>query len=334
MATVAIIGGGAWGTALAAHAARQGHVVNLWAREEEVVRDVNERHENSLFLPEISLPQSIRASADAKAVLDGASVVLLVPPSAFLRSVTTSIAPHLPPDARIAIATKGIENESLALMLDVVADVLPERPLAALSGPSFAKEVAAGLPTDVVIASKDEALAQDLQATLHSPMFRVYTSKDPIGVEVGGAMKNVLAIAAGTCDGLGLGTNARAALVTRGLSEMARLGVALGGDPLTFMGLSGVGDLILTTTGALSRNRALGMKVAEGVDPAEFLASQRTVAEGYLTAKAAFQLAQRHHVDVPITEQVFHVLHEKRPLLEAMKRLLTRAQKDELWGFA
>lgn len=334
MATVAIIGGGAWGTALAAHAARQGHVVNLWAREEEVVRDVNERHENSLFLPDISLPQSIRASADAKAVLDGASVVLLVPPSAFLRSVTTSIAPHLPPDARIAIATKGIENESLALMLDVVADVLPERPLAALSGPSFAKEVAAGLPTDVVIASKDEALAQDLQATLHSPMFRVYTSKDPIGVEVGGAMKNVLAIAAGTCDGLGLGTNARAALVTRGLSEMARLGVALGGDPLTFMGLSGVGDLILTTTGALSRNRALGMKVAEGVDPAEFLASQRTVAEGYLTAKAAFQLAQRHHVDVPITEQVFHVLHEKRPLLEAMKRLLTRAQKDELWGFA
>lgn len=333
MATVAVIGGGAWGTALAAHAARQGHVVNLWAREEEVVRDVNEHHENRLFLPEVSLPRSIRASSDAAAVLAGAAVVILVPPSAFLRSVTTSIAPHLPADARVAIATKGIENESLHLMLDVVAEVLPGRPLAALSGPSFAKEVASGLPTDVVVASKDEALAADLQTVLHSPLFRVYTSKDPIGVEVGGALKNVLAIAAGTCDGLGLGTNARAALVTRGLSEMARLGVALGGEPLTFMGLSGVGDLILTTTGALSRNRALGMKVAEGVDPAVFLASQRSVAEGYLTAKAAFQLAQRHHVDVPITEQVFHVLHEKRPLLDAMTRLLNRAQKEELWGF-
>jgi glycerol-3-phosphate dehydrogenase (NAD(P)+) len=218
-------------------------------------------------------------------------------------------------------------------MHDVVAEVLPGRPLAALSGPSFAKEVATGLPTDLVVASKDEALAADLQTVLHSPMFRVYTSKDPVGVEVGGAMKNVLAIAAGTCDGLGLGTNARAALVTRGLSEMARLGVALGGDPLTFMGLSGVGDLILTTTGALSRNRALGMKVAEGVDPAVFLASQRTVAEGYLTAKAAFRLAQKLKVDVPITEQVFYVLHEKRPLFDAMKRLLTRAQKEELWGF-
>jgi glycerol-3-phosphate dehydrogenase (NAD(P)+) len=331
--TVAVIGAGAWGTALAAHAARQVHVVNLWAREEDVVRDVNERHENRLFLPDVALPRSIRASTEASAVLQGASVVLLVPPSAFLRSVATSIAPHLPEGARIAIATKGIENDSLLLMHDVVAEVLPGRPLAALSGPSFAKEVATGLPTDLVVASKDEALAADLQTVLHSPMFRVYTSKDPVGVEVGGAMKNVLAIAAGTCDGLGLGPNARAALVTRGLSEMARLGVALGGDPLTFMGLSGVGDLILTTTGALSRNRALGMKVAEGVDPAVFLASQRTVAEGYLTAKAAFRLAQKLKVDVPITEQVFYVLHEKRPLFDAMKRLLTRAQKEELWGF-
>ncbi|MBX3231489.1 MAG: NAD(P)-dependent glycerol-3-phosphate dehydrogenase [Labilithrix sp.] len=336
MTTVAVIGGGAWGTALAAHASRLGHDVKLWAREEEVVRDVNEAHENRLFLPDVKLPSAIVASSDARTVLDGAAIVLLVPPSAFLRSVTTLIAPHVPKGARVAIATKGIENDSLRLMLDVAAEtlggVVPPAELAALSGPSFAKEVASGLPTDVVVASKDEAAATELQSALHSPMFRVYTSKDPIGVEVGGAMKNVLAIAAGACDGLGLGTNARAALVTRGLSEMARLGVALGGDPLTFMGLSGVGDLILTTTGALSRNRALGMKVAEGADPAGFLASQRTVAEGYLTAKAGFQLAQRHGVDVPITEQVFYVLHEGRPLLDAMKRLLTRAQKEELWG--
>jgi glycerol-3-phosphate dehydrogenase (NAD(P)+) len=261
--------------------------------------------------------------------------VIRVPPSQFLRAVATAIAPHVPKRARVAIATKGIENDTLLLMLDVVAQAMPnvdDTTLSALSGPSFAREVASGLPTDVVVASRDDVAAAALQSALHSPMFRVYTSKDPVGVEVGGALKNVLAIAAGACDGLGLGTNARAALVTRGLSEMARLGVALGGDPLTFMGMSGVGDLILTTTGALSRNRALGLKIAEGVEPAAYLASQRTVAEGYLTAKAAWQLAQKLGVDMPITEQVFHVLHEGRPMLDAMKLLMTRAQKDELWG--
>jgi glycerol-3-phosphate dehydrogenase (NAD(P)+) len=204
--------------------------------------------------------------------------------------------------------------------------------LSVLSGPSFAREVATGLPTDVVVASHDAAAATDIQNALHSPMFRVYTSTDPVGVEIGGALKNVLAIAAGACDGLGLGTNARAALVTRGLSEMARLGVALGGDPLTFMGLSGVGDLILTTTGPLSRNRTLGLKVAEGVDPAAYVRSQRAVAEGYWTARAAYALAREKGVDVPITEQVYKVLHEGLPLLDAMKNLLARAGKHELWG--
>jgi glycerol-3-phosphate dehydrogenase (NAD(P)+) len=332
---IAVIGGGAWGTALAAHAARLGHDVRLWAREPEVVRDVNELHENRLLLEGVSLPPSIRASTNPVEVLEGAAIVLLVPPSAFLRSVATAIAPHVPVGARVAIATKGIENDTLLLMHDVVAEAMPSvarETIATLSGPSFAREVATGLPTDVVVAAHDESAATELQTALHSPFFRVYTGKDPIGVEVGGAMKNVLAVAAGACDGLGLGTNARAALVTRGLSEMARLGVALGGDPLTFMGLSGVGDLILTTTGALSRNRALGLKVAEGLNPATYLASQRTVAEGYLTAKAAWQLAQKHGVDVPITEQVYHVLHEGRPLLDAMKQLMTRAQKEELWG--
>jgi len=335
-AHVAVIGAGAWGTALAAHAARLGHHVRLWAREEDVVRDVNEHHENKVFLAGVSLPPSVVASHDPAKVLADAEIVLFVPPSAFLRTVAGEVAAFVPKTARVAIATKGIENESLRLMIDVAKDALGRSgsadDLAVLSGPSFAHEVASGLPTDVVVASREEQVANDLQAALHSPMFRVYTSKDPIGVEVGGAMKNVLAIAAGACDGLGLGTNARAALVTRGLSEMARLGVALGGDPLTFMGLSGVGDLILTTTGALSRNRSLGLKVAEGVDPKVYLAGQRAVAEGYLTAKAAFRLAQEKGVDVPITEQVYHVLHEGRPILDAMKRLLTRAQKEELWG--
>jgi glycerol-3-phosphate dehydrogenase (NAD(P)+) len=331
---IAVIGAGAWGTALAAHAARLGHDVRLWAREPEVVRDVNAAHVNKLFLDGVSLPETIVASGDMKEALDGAQIVLFVPPSAFLGVVAKSAAPFVPADAHVAIATKGIENDSLRLMIDVAQAGLGRdaNSVAALSGPSFAREVASGLPTDVVVASRSDEVNAALQGALHSPFLRVYTSKDPIGVEVGGAMKNVLAIAAGACDGLGLGTNARAALVTRGLSEMARLGVALGGDPLTFMGLSGVGDLILTTTGALSRNRSLGLKVAEGVDPATYLAGQRAVAEGYLTAKAAFQLAQKHGVEVPITEQVYRVLHEGRPLLDAMKGLMTRVQKDELWG--
>jgi glycerol-3-phosphate dehydrogenase (NAD(P)+) len=333
---IAVIGGGAWGTALAAHAARLDHEVMIWAREPEVVRDINERAENTLFLEGVSLPKSLRASASPAEVLARAEVVILVPPSAFLRNVSGVIAEHVPKGARVVVATKGIEEKTLHLMTDVAAEALggesSAADICALSGPSFAREVASGLPTDVVVASRNEQAAAEVADALHSPFFRVYTSADPIGVEVGGAMKNVLAIAAGACDGLGMGTNARAALMTRGLSEMARLGVALGGDPLTFMGLSGVGDLILTSTGALSRNRALGMKVAEGIEAGKYLAAQRTVAEGYLTARAAWRLAQKLGVDVPITEQVYYVLHEDRPLLEAMKMLLTRAQKHELWG--
>jgi glycerol-3-phosphate dehydrogenase (NAD(P)+) len=332
---VAVIGAGAWGTALSVHAARLDHDVRLWAREAEVVRDINEHHENRLLLEGVPIPASVRASSDAAEVLVGTDIVVLVSPSTYLRAVASAVAPHVPEGARIVVATKGIENESHLLMLDVVAQAIPRAnpaELAVLSGPSFAREVATGLPTDVVVASRDEPAAMDLQNALHSPMFRVYTSRDPIGVEVGGALKNVLAIAAGACEGLGLGTNARAALVTRGLSEMARLGVALGGDPLTFMGLSGVGDLLLTTTGPLSRNRTLGLKIAEGIDPAAYMRSQRAVAEGYWTARAAWELAQQHGVDVPITEQVYRVLHEGLPLMNAMKNLLSRAGKHELWG--
>jgi glycerol-3-phosphate dehydrogenase (NAD(P)+) len=336
MAKVAVIGAGAWGTALAAHAARHDHDVWLWAREEEVAHDVEHRHENHLFLEGVPLPTSLHGSTDVARVCSGAELVILVPPSAHLRAVAASVAPHVPSGVPVAIATKGIENGSLKLMAAVAEDVMPAvlpSCISVLSGPSFAREVASGLPTDVVVASRTEATSSRVAEIMHAPTFRVYTTTDVVGVELGGALKNVLAIAAGACDGLAMGTNARAALVTRGLAEMARLGVALGGQPLTFMGLSGVGDLILTATGPLSRNRALGMKVAEGIDAAAYLASQRTVAEGYLTAKAAWQLAQAKGVDVPITEQVYHVLHEGRPLFEAMKQLLTRAQKHELWGF-
>jgi len=269
--------------------------------------------------------------------LHGANIVIFVPPSAYLRQVAASVARDVPSAASIVIATKGIENDTFMLMRDVVAEAMPghrRADLAVLSGPSFAREVAAGLPADVVVASQTDVVAAKIANALHSPIFRVYTNRDPVGVEVGGALKNVLAIATGACDGLGLGTNARAALITRGLSEMARLGVALGGDPLTFMGLSGVGDLILTATGPLSRNRALGLKLAEGVDPAGFLGSQRTVAEGYGTTKAAWALAQKFSVDVPITEQVYHVLYERRSILDAMRLLTTRAPKHELLGLS
>jgi glycerol-3-phosphate dehydrogenase (NAD(P)+) len=335
MANVAIVGSGAWGTALGAHAARLDHQVKMWALEPEVVDEVNARHKNSLFLPDVPLPEPIRATGDPAEAVVGADLVVLVPPSKFLRSVSERIAPHVSPGATVVVATKGIEEGTLTLMSEVLAETLPRvgaDRLAFLSGPSFAKEVARGLPTDVAVGSHRMTAARVVQRLVHSPMFRVYTSADPIGVQVGGAVKNVIAVAAGACDGLDLGTNARAALIARGLAEITRLGVALGANPLTFLGMAGVGDLVLTCTGPLSRNRTLGMKLAEGVDAKAYLAGVRSVAEGYYTAAAAHDLAEKLGVDMPITEQVYHVLHRGRPLLEALKLLVTRAEKEELTG--
>jgi glycerol-3-phosphate dehydrogenase (NAD(P)+) len=335
MARVAVVGAGAWGTALAAHAARLEHAVKLWAREGQVVEDVNERHENPLFLSGIELPRDLRASHDVEEVVTGAELVILVPPSKYLRSLSAEVAPYVEEDSIVVVACKGIEEEKLELMSQVLRETMPdiaEKRLVFLSGPTFAREVASGLPTDVVAASRGMTAARRLQPWLHSPTFRVYTSGDPVGVEVGGALKNVIAVAAGASDGLDLGSNARAALITRGLAEMTRLGVALGADPLTFLGMAGVGDLVLTCTGDLSRNRTLGMKVAAGFDAEAYLASQRTVAEGFNTSAAAWALAQKIGVDMPITEQVYHVLHHKRALLEALRILLTRDYKEELVG--
>jgi glycerol-3-phosphate dehydrogenase (NAD(P)+) len=307
----------------------------MWALEPEVVDEINTRHTNSLYLPDIALPEGIDAASDAAAVAAGSDLVILVPPSKHLRAVSASIARAVPAGALVTVATKGIEEGTLALMSEVLAETLPgvgpER-LAFLSGPSFAREVAMGLPTDVAVASRGMAAAQAVQPLLHSPMFRVYTSNDPVGVQVGGAVKNVIAVATGACDGLGFGANARAALITRGLAEITRLGVALGADPLTFLGMAGVGDLVLTCTGDLSRNRTLGKKVAEGVDPLAYLASHRSVAEGFFTAAAAHELSAKLQVEMPITEQVFHVLHGARPLQDAVRLLITRDFKQELYG--
>jgi glycerol-3-phosphate dehydrogenase (NAD(P)+) len=337
MAQIAVVGAGAWGTALAAHAARVGHVVRLWALEREVADEINARHENSLFLGGVSLPDAVRASGEAGEVVRGAELVILVPPSQHVRSVSRAIAPHVSAHAVVVVASKGIEERSLELLSTVLRETLPDvgsERLAFLSGPSFAREVARGLPTDVAVASQHMVASRRVQPLLHSPLFRVYASADPVGVQVGGAIKNVMAVATGACDGLGFGLNARAALITRGLAEMTRLGVALGADPLTFLGMAGVGDLVLTCTGDLSRNRTLGLKIAGGVDAKAYLESQRSVAEGYSTTAAAWALAQKLDVEMPITEQVFRVLHEGQPLGEAVRQLLARDYTEELRGIA
>jgi glycerol-3-phosphate dehydrogenase (NAD(P)+) len=335
MARLAIVGAGAWGTALACHAARREHQVTLWAFETEVAEEINTRHTNSVYLSDVSLPEAIRASADVAEVVRPAEIVILVTPSGHLRAVSTRVAPALSAAATVVVASKGIEEGSLQLLSTVLAETMPavgpDR-LAFLSGPSFAREVARGLPTDVAVASVGMVAARRVQPLLHAPVFRVYASADPIGVQVGGAVKNVMAIATGACDGLGFGTNARAALITRGLAEITRLGVALGADPLTFLGMAGVGDLVLTCTGDLSRNRTLGLKLATGIDPRTYLASQRSVAEGFNTAAATHQLAEKRGIEMPITEQVYHVLHRGRPLLDAVRLLLEREYKDELRG--
>jgi glycerol-3-phosphate dehydrogenase (NAD(P)+) len=335
MKKIAVIGAGAWGSALAIHSARLGHAVMIWALEPEVVAELNEQHRSSLYLPDLRFPESIRASHDPAEVLDGADLVIMVPPSKYLAQVSARIAGAIPEQAIVVVATKGIEETTCRLMSEVLAETLPavgQERLCFLSGPSFAREVAKGLPTDVAVASVKAEAARVVQPILHSPMFRVYTSDDPVGVQVGGAVKNVVAVAAGACDGLELGTNARASLLTRGLAEITRLGLALGANPLTFLGLAGVGDLLLTCTGALSRNRTLGLKVAEGIDPQVYLTTVKSVAEGFWTSAATFDLARKLEVDMPITEQVFHVLHRRRPLLEALRLLLTRDFKDELVG--
>ncbi len=332
---IAVVGAGAWGTALACHAARMGHRVRLWAFEPEVAGEINARHTNETYLKDAVLPESIAASSDPNEVVDGAEMVILVPPSRHLRRVTAGLAGAIGRDALVVVATKGLEEGSLALAEQVLAETLPEvgdDRRVILSGPSFAREVYREKPTDVVAACRLGAALVRVQEMLHTPMFRVYASTDPVGVQVGGSVKNVLAVATGAADAAGMGPNARAALMTRGLAEMTRLGIALGGRPLTFLGLAGVGDLILTCTDDLSRNRTLGRRIAEGVDPAKYVAEQKAVAEGYLTSAACHELARRHGVEMPITEQVFHVLHRGRSLAEAVQQLVSRKFKDELQG--
>ena len=325
----AVIGAGAWGTALADLLARNGHDVLLWAYEPDVVDSVNLRHANPRFLSGVLLAPTLRATARLDEAVAGAELVVCVAPSHVSRAVLRSAASDLPADATVVMASKGIERGTLALMSDVAAQEFPGRPVVALSGPSFAQEVAARQPTAVVAGSTNTEAACDTQRAFSNAAFRVYTHDDVVGVELGGSLKNVVAIATGMAEGLGLGFNPRAALITRGLAEIARLGVALGATPLTFAGLAGMGDLVLTCTGALSRNRALGIDIAKGATLDAALAARETVAEGVITTQSARALAEREGIEMPIVAAVHRILFERQSPRDAITELMTRELRAE-----
>lgn len=331
---VAVIGAGAWGTALAHLLAGAGRGVTLWCYEPEVAEAVASRRENARYLPGISLAPAIAATTDLGAAVAGAAAVLLVVPSHAFRSVFAKLAPLLPPDVALVSATKGIEVDTLALMTDVMRDLLPggsRRPVAVLSGPSFAAEVAKGHPTAVTLACRDPNAARRVQELLTTATFKLFTTPDVIGVQVGGALKNVIALAAGGSDGLGFGANTRAALITRGLAEISRLGVAMGGQPWTFSGLSGLGDLILTCTDRQSRNYTVGYRIGRGETLEAITRGASAVAEGVRTARAAYALSRKYRVLMPIVEQVYAVLYEGKDPRKAVTDLMEPSVGDELF---
>ncbi len=329
---VAVIGAGAWGTALARHLADKQLLVRLWAHEPEVVRGIESRRENQLFLPGISLPASLSATNSLTEAVAGADCLIFAVPSHVARSVLGQIALVLPHPIPLVSATKGIEADTLRLVTQVMEDMLPahmEGSLLVLSGPSFATEVSRGQPTALCLAGQQAQIVKTVQSLFMTPNFRVYADDDVIGVQLGGALKNVMALAAGVVDGLELGHNARAALITRGLTEMVRLGVAMGADPRTFYGLSGVGDLILTCTGPLSRNHSVGVRLGKGERLQTILGGMQAVAEGVRTAKAALGLALQCGVDMPIVREVNAVLFADKSCRQAVGDLMERVAKEE-----
>ena len=334
MRRIAILGGGSWGTALAIVLSRahKAHEISLWVRDAALAESIRSDRENKVYLPNYKLPDSVQVTHDDAASLRNANVVIGAIPAAHARSVYQRVLPHLVRGTPIVSATKGLEPATHARMSEVISQVVsPEFPIriAVLSGPSFAAEAAAGQPTAVVLASREIALANELQEEFAAPNFRLYTNDDVPGVELAGAMKNVIAIAAGVCQGLGLGHNPLAALITRGLAEMTRLAVALGARPETLTGLAGLGDLVLTCTGALSRNRYVGVELGKGRPLTEILEGMKMVAEGVGTAGALLALARETGVELPITEQVSAILHQGRSPREAIRNIMDRPLKRE-----
>ncbi len=333
MSEIAVIGAGAWGTGLAIVLGRKGtHRVRLWAHETDVCRSITEKRVNELFLPGRPVPDSVTATTDLEIALQDAQMVVSVMPSQHCRALFTHMRAMIPPRALIVSATKGLEEDSLLRMSEVIRSVLQEeaRTVGALSGPSFAQEVARGDPTAISVASNNAEFSRSVQQAFSDSRFRVYTNSDVVGVELGGALKNIVAIAAGICDGLGLGHNSVAALITRGLAEMTRLVVACGGRADTMAGLAGLGDLVLTCTGGLSRNRSVGVELGHGKNLTEIIASMHgMVAEGVFTTTAAVGLARSRHVEMPITEQMHAILHGGKAPKEAIQELMARTGKSE-----
>jgi len=335
MSRIAIIGAGAWGTALAIALGRKGtHAIRIWAHEREVYESITKERINQHFLPGFTVPESVEPVTDLTLAIEGADMIVSVMPSQHCRGLFERMASRLRPESLVVSCTKGLEDRTLLRMTEVITDVLRSRKFSprvgALSGPTFAKEVARGDPTAVTVASTDAELARAVQQAFNDSRFRVYTNDDVTGVELGGALKNIIAIAAGVCDGLGLGHNSRAALITRGLAEVVRLVVACGGRLDTMAGLAGLGDLVLTCTGDLSRNRSVGVELGKGRKLRDIIAGMHgTVAEGVFTTRAAVGLARKKGVEMPITEQMFAILEDGKAPPQAIEELMTRAARSE-----
>jgi glycerol-3-phosphate dehydrogenase (NAD(P)+) len=330
---IGVVGAGSWGTALANLLATQGYTIDWWIFEEEVCRQVIETGINSVFLPDIKLSANLKPTNDLSRAVRHKDLVLIVVPSHVMRGVAAKMADAVMPEAVIVCASKGIENDTQLTMSGVLREVLPrmeESNYAVLSGPSFAREVALGFPTTVTAASKRRSCAQTVQQVFSTPVFRVYTNDDVLGVELGGSVKNVIAIAAGMVDGLGMGLNTRAALITRGLTEIRRLGLTMGANPRTFTGLAGMGDLVLTCTGNLSRNHSVGLKIGQGMPLDRVLGDMRMVAEGVKTARSVYNLSRRLGVEMPISHAVYQILYEGLAPRDATYQLMTRGLKYEL----
>lgn len=333
MTKVAVVGAGSWGTSVSWLLGGKGHDVSLWAREQEIADGVNADHHNPLYMSDVLLPECVVATHDMERALAGAEAVVMVTPSVGVRSTAEAMKPYLPTDVPVVILSKGVENGSLMLMTEVLEDVLGNRErLAGLSGPNHAEEVGKGVPSATVVAAYDACVGRLFQDLFMTRFFRVYTNSDVVGVELCGASKNVIAVAAGMSDGLGYGDNTKATLMTRGLAEMSRLGAAMGANPLTYMGLAGVGDLIATCTSKNSRNRALGEFIGKGGTLEGFRAQTNMVAEGAFACISVEELGERLGVELPITRQVRAVLYEGMPVAEGEEALLGRQASDELHG--
>jgi glycerol-3-phosphate dehydrogenase (NAD(P)+) len=329
---IGVIGAGAWGTALSMLLSDKGHDVTLWMYEKDLAEETARTRDNRVYLPGFTLPESIQITSSLETAVRDKTIILSVVPSHTVRVVSRQFTPFLSGDGVIVSASKGIEIETLMPLSEVFKDILPEQfheRLCILSGPSFAKEVAQKMPTAVALASHNPVIAKKVQAIFSNPYFRIYTNPDVIGVELAGSLKNVVAIAAGVLEGMGYGYNTMAALLTRGLAEMARLGTAMGGNLHTFSGLAGMGDLVLTCTGGLSRNRTLGVRIGKGEKLNDIMSGMKSIAEGVKTARAARYLARKYNVDMPIVDEVYQLLYEEKDPKQAVKDLMNRELKDE-----